>query len=243
MLNLKFDKRKNKSVPEQLVEAIKTEISLHHFATHSELAEMDVFAKQYQISLEDTNWVYETLIKEDLVIKKEDKYYFTDFEIPSIFFDNVHSILDIIEKNNYKASFKDLTFEVIDFPLDASKLIPKAEGPAVHIERLFYGDGRPVLLSHFYYSLKRYPSLDKVDVKNKMVWKILREKYKAEPNNVKMNFHVVRLNNRDKQLLETEFNYAHNVKSCIKDQDDELLEYSEIYLKIDEISFRFDTEI
>ena len=58
-----------------------------------------------------------------------------------------------------------------------------------------------------------------------------------------MNFHVLSLNTNEKKILETDFDFAHNVKSVILGEDKNLLEYSEIYLKIDEISFRFDIDI
>lgn len=240
MLNLKFDRRKNKSLPQQLFEAIKREITLHHLSTHSKLENIKVFANQYQISEEETKWIYNELINEQLVVLKDGDYYFTDFEIPSVFFDNVHSILNIIENNNYKASFKDLKFEVID---SLEEINHNFFGPALHIERIFYGDGRPVLLANFYYLLKNFPGLEKQDVKDKKVWDILRNQYQAVPKHVKMNFYVTKLNNEQKVLLETDFDYAHNIKSMIKNKDEILLEYSEIYLKIDEISFRFDIEI
>ncbi len=243
MLNLKFDRRKNKSLPEQLLEAIKKEVTLHHFATYTELADMKEFAERYQISLEEVKWIYDELINEKCVLLKDNKYYFTDFEIPSIFFDDVHSIYDIIEKNNYKATFRDLNFEVCEFPDSAKENFPSLVGLSVHVERLFYGDSRPVLLANFYYPLDVFPNLDKEIFKDRPIWDLLKSKYDAIPEYVKQNFHVVLLKAEEKLLLETDFDYAHNVKSVIKSQKGDVLEYSEIYLKIDEISFRYDIKI
>lgn len=243
MLNLKLDKRKNRPVRQQLLDSLKSEINLHHFPSHAQLPQEDVFASRYEVSIQDVHWIYDQLLNEKLILRKEDDYYVSDFEIPSIFFNRVNSIIEIIKENKYDASFKDLLIETSETPRMLLESDPLLKGKCIHIQRQFMGDQKPLMLAHLYYPLNYFPGLDQLELQDREIWAILNKNYKVQPKGVQLLFEVKKIDKKQKHLLDTQFDFVHQVSSVIRDQNNQVLEYIIIYMRVDEMSFRFDIDL
>lgn len=243
MLNLKFDKRKNKSLPQQLLETIQLEIAHHRYGAHSIMPSVDIFAQNYHITHDETKWIYERLLDEKLITQKKDEYLINDFEIPNIFFNRVHSISQIISANHYQPSQKDLSITVVDAPKTFLEKYPLYNYQFLRVERIFYGDDLPLMLANVYYPLNKFKDIEKLDLNGKELWPILVEKYGMKVANADLQFQAKKLTKLQKEQLDTHMDFANFIEIFVYNDNHELLEYSEVFAKADEFSFRFDIKI
>lgn len=243
MLNLKFDRRKNKSLAQQLLETIQLEIAHHRYGAHSVMPSVEVFADNYHISVDETKWIYHKLLDEKLIAKRKDEYLINDIEIPTIFFNRVHSIAEVIAANHYIPSQKDLNITIVDAPATLLEKYPLTQSQFLRIERIFYGDDQPLMLANIYFPLDVYKDLDKKDIKNKELWPILIDKYDMKVSHADLQFQAKKLSKQQIEQLDTHINFANFIEIFVYNADDQLIEYSEVYAKADEFSFRFDIKI
>ncbi len=243
MLNLKFDRRKNKSLPQQLLETMQMEITHHRHGAHSVLPDLDEFAKKYQIKFEEAKWIYDQLLLTKLVVLKDKQYIISEFEIPSIFFNRIHSITQIIRANHYQPSQKDVSMEIVDCPQGILEKYPMNQSKYYKIERIFYGDERPLMLANVYYSLDRYEGIDRLDLKDKELWPIILEHFDFDVANANVRFQARKLSKLQIEQLETNQSFANYIEILIYNRKNELIEYTEVFANADEFSFRFDINL
>ncbi len=243
MLNLHIDRRRNDSVQQQLVAEMRNYTNIHHLSSDTEMPKLLDFARTYELSEKEAQDVYDTLVKENIIKKKDNKYYLIHFEMPSIFFDKIHSIIDLIELNGFKASFKDIQISVVDAPKRLLDMIPEGDGDYLEFKRIYFGDDKPIMLVKLYYPLSKFKGLDKVDLMNKQTWPYLTKTYGVSLSHVKLRYHTEIINEEMMHDLKTKSNLSNVIESTIFDKDNELMEYLINYTISDSFYVRLETKI
>lgn len=243
MLNLHIDRRRNDTVLEQLVSEMRNYTNIHHLTKDTEMPKLLDFAKNYELSETEAQEIYDTLEKEKIIVKKGNKYFLIHFEIPSIFFDKINTILKVIELNGFIPSFKDLKISKVDAPESLLKILPDTQGKYLEFQRLYYGDEKPLIMTYLYYPLSKFKGLDKADLKNKQIWPYLIEKYGVILDHIKIRYRTAIIDKEMMSYLNTNTSLSNLLESTIFDKDNELCEYIINYTISDSFYVRLETKI
>lgn len=243
MLSLHIDRRRNDTVKSQLIKGVKDYTNIHHLQGHVEMPKLADFASAYELSLSEAQEIYNALVDEKVIEKKGDKYLLIHFEMPSIFFDKLNTIISLIELNGFKASFKDIKISKVDAPESLLKMLPNGDGDYLEFERLYYGDDKPLMLAYLYYPLFKFKGLDKADLKNKQIWPHLNEKYGAVLDHLKIRYRTGLIDSVKMDHLATKNPLSNVIESIVMDKDNELMEYIINYTISDSFFVRLDTKI
>ncbi len=243
MLNLHIDRRRNDSMQTQLVKGVKEYTNTHHLQGNQAMPDLHEFAQAYEITVAEAQAVYDELVKENVVEKNGDKYLLLHFEMPSIFFNKINTIIQLIEMNGYKASFKDFSIKTVNAPASLLKMMPDEEGKFVEFQRLYYGDDKPLMWCYLYYPLRKFKGFDKVDMENKQTWPYLLSTYNVKLDHIKIRYRTAIMDDELMDRLNTNNPLANLLESTILDKDEELMEYLINYTISDSFYVRFETKI
>ncbi len=243
MYNLNIDRRKKVDVPTQLVDSIKEYISTKQQFVDNRMWAIDEFADHYEISMDQAEWVYKQLLESNLIHQDKNAYFIEDFEIPVISFNKMNSIKDLISLNNMEASFKDLKQEIVSCPEELQEMKLDTNQRFLRIERLYYGNEKPLIYTVHYYDLNQFKDLDKFYQKNTEISDLLFKHYVANKDSSKLRFKGKMLSKAEMQLFDTQNPLSNYLESFIYQKDHSLYEYTQICILADTLRYRIDFDL
>ncbi len=243
MYNLNIDRRKKVDVPTQLVDSLKENISSKKQTQDKQLLSIKDFAKRYDISQEQAVWVYQQLLESKYIHEDKNAYFVEDFEIPVINFSRMHSMQEIIVLNRLTPSFKDIKVSVVNCPFELQNQINSATGRFLKIDRIYYGDMKPMIYTVHYFDLNHFAGLDQKYVENTEIWKILTNDYNAKRAYNKLRFKGKTLTEMEMKLLDTNNPLSNYLESFIYEEDHSLFEYTQICILADTLRYRIEYDL
>lgn len=241
MYNLNIDRRKKVDVPTQLVDSMREYISSKQQFVDKKMWDIDEFAEHYDISMNQAEWVYQQLMESNLIHQEKNAYFIEDFEIPVISFNKMDSIKELIIANNMEASFKDLKKEIVSCPTELAHLNPYTK--YLRIERLYYGNQKPMIFTVHYYDLNQFNDLDTKAIKDTELSTLLMSEYGANKDYSKLRFKGKMLNKEEMKLFETQNPLSNYLESFIYQKDHTLFEYTQICILADSLRYRIDFDL
>lgn len=243
MYNLTIDRRKKVDVPTQLVDSLKENISTKKQVHDTKMWSIDEFAQKYDITQEQAVWVYQQLLESNYIHEEKNAYYVEDFEIPVISFNRMHSIQEIIVLNRLKPSFKDLKASVVKRPDELKDHFNDADHPFFKIERIYYGDMKPMIYTVHYFDLEHFSGLNHKYEENSEIWKILVNDYHAQREYNKLRFKGKMLTKEEMALFDTKNPLSNYLESFIFEKDHSLFEYTQICILADTLRYRLEYDL
>lgn len=243
MINFTLDRRRKVSLEQQVYELIKRHIVDRLCIKDERLPSLEEIHEKTGLSLKQADSIYVKLIEENFVYQHQRDYYVQAFEVSSYFFDRVHSILEVIELNQMRPSFKDLSLNVVKTPQSLIHKNAQEDEDYLCVERIFYGNEKAVFYTKIYYSLRRFPKLNQQLVFNQEIWPFLIKEYGVNIADVKLEFLGARLTRQQKEILETDSVIGNHVQSFVYDDQQKIVELTDIYTKSDAFHFRIDFDL
>lgn len=243
MYSLNVDRRKKIDIPSQLLNAMKEFISSSHHQIEKELWSVEDFAQHYHISLNEAHWIYQDLINNRLVNYENNKYILENVETPNISLRAMHSLLNVIELNQMKAHFIDKSHSVVCCPIELESYESCDSDRFLKIERVYYGNNIPMIYSIHFYDLNHFKKLENVDLNQKEIWPILETNYQAQKHHSKVRFKGKILSPEQMILFNTSNSLSNYLESFIFEKNDELFEYTQIYILADKLKYRLDFDL
>ncbi len=243
MYHLNIDRRKKVDVPTQLVDSMKEFISSKQQFVDKKMWGIDEFAEHYDISMDQAEWVYQQLLESNLIHQEKDAYFIEDFEIPVISFNKMNSIKELIYLNNMKVSVKDLSHEIVKCPSELSEIFMSDTKSFLKVNRLYYGNNKPMIHTVYYYDLSQFPNLDKKYKEGVELSDVLLNDYNASKDSSKLRFKGKMLSKEEMKLFETQNPLSNYLESFIYQADHSLFEYSQICILADTLRYRIDFDL
>ncbi len=243
MLDLHIDRRRNESTQEQLYNHILEYARIHHINDELLMPELDLFSKTYNISFDDAQKLYTDLVDANVLEKIEGQYRLIRFQVPSIIFDKLTSIVELIKMNHFEPSVKELGWEVVDAPKELLKLHSESVGQYYCVQRLYYGDKKPLMVVKIYYPLSKYKDLDKADLEGQFIWGYILENYDIKLNYSISRYHAVNIDKQMMNYLNSNHQLANLIESVLYSEHNEVLQYIAAYTISDAFSIVIETDV
>lgn len=161
---IKFDPNSNKPLYVQLSRSIRDAIRSNLISAGDKLPTEDELVHDFELSRPVVRQAYRRLIEEGLIYRHKGRGTFvrhTEFN-----YDILQSLLPITRKIRMVGMEPDIINHGIEvIPYDASWMQCLNLEPGdqlVKVKRLYYADGKPLLLTEMHFPLRLFPGLDKL---------------------------------------------------------------------------------
>lgn len=176
--HLNIDRRKNIPIPTQLKLEFQRILLTQYFETETELPSYQKLALTYSIPTEDLISVYEYLLKENLIIQKEDGFYTKPKNNLTLPVQDFRVLVNAIKDLGLTPSIETLEHTIVS-DLPASKFTPKkqANESYLYIKRLYRGDGKVIALTEHFLPLLQWKNIENLDLGNQALVPFLHQHY------------------------------------------------------------------
>ena len=241
MIKLNLDRRKNQDLAQQIAEQIENAIYLNLLAKGQVLPSSKEWATMEGVAMEDVDAAYQLLAQRGALEFKSNQAVVKVFEIPQVFFDRVYSMSTVIHMSGFEPSFEDLSLTLEACPPALLKHSPLHQGSYACFNRLYKGDGVPLMHAKSYIPLVHYP-----EIKNNLkpqfgIWNYLNQTYHVDVYSTQLSFKAVALSIEEAKALGSNVGDIGNyVESYVQSQDHQLIEFTVIYTRARSFNFRFE---
>lgn len=173
MFELKLDRRKKQSLGEQVEFALKNGIQSQVFSNFRHLPTPEELTKLSGLSLNEMNDIFTSLINQGLITLIKDRYVPLVINVPSIYFDQIISIVDIFKLNQLAMSIEKIVLEKRHCPDEMLDFGFYKEDPFLYYRRLYLGNEKPLLITDTYLSLNRFPILSETNIEKGSYWEVM----------------------------------------------------------------------
>jgi GntR family transcriptional regulator, frlABCD operon transcriptional regulator len=186
-LKLKLNNTSLKPLYMQLKELLKEDIHRGKYLPGEQLPSESELCEIYQVSRITTRRAILDLVEEGVLKRQQGKGTFVTEKKINRELISFSGFSQFIEQMGKVPKNQILSSKVINASeLIAKKLKIKEDGPVLQFHRLHFMDNSPMVIETGYYSLTRFPDLEKYIGENSSTYKTLRSHYQIEPvNNLK----------------------------------------------------------
>lgn len=152
-----IDKRKKDSIETQIKNALQKIQFQTSYTFGDPLPSPEEISSFYDINLDELKIIFDTLLKNQLIIEKNSHYYLKHILFDSIFFTSTISTVDTVKQKGMKPSLKLITTKKVEDVLITLKSKNLKMANALYAQRVYYANDIPI---SFY---ENYLNLDIID--------------------------------------------------------------------------------
>lgn len=206
-MNITLDRRSNVLAHLQISSQIRQMILGREIYLNRPLPEPIQLAKTLAVDVEVIEQAYEELIHQELIQKDDLGCYVIKYLVaPKGALNRYVTIVEGIRALGYQPVIKTIKHEVVQ--ASKIKFYPQSGSneKLVHIERVYYADLKPIVFVDSYFSLTRFPNLDKLDMAELPYSEFFKEHYNVVPRSYVRTFSADVLTDIQSQLIHVEPN-------------------------------------
>ncbi len=207
-----IDKRSTVDYALQLRESLKSLIIDQVFYYHTVLPTVSELADHLSIELKEVEDAYEQLVIEGYLSEDDyNQHYVSFFELTNYFFDRNTAVYDAIKSLGMAPSIVCLVKEVVKLKDEALiKMGFKVEDghEFFHINRIYKGDQRPIMVLENYLPLSVFPDIFEKFVGTEPLNEFLKKTYGLRAESSNRRIKTVNLTKKQAQLLNEKKNKA-----------------------------------
>lgn len=241
---IQLDKRRNQSISKQLELSIYSIIMTKSFPDDYHLPLPNDLAHSIQVSEDDVNEAYKSLIKLNVIEYVNSNYRIKKNILPTAQNYVLQAIVQSIRSIGLEPEI-----EHVDQLILSGKVLNKMnlgfdeDDHVLLVKRVYTGNGHPISYLDEYLSLKYLPGMDKLDLKKFFFYPYIFDTYK-DTYRVNREFTIESASKEIAQhLLQTEgFPSIHTVSKAYT-SNGHLVEFSEIWSVADYFKFKVDVDL